>query len=1184
MKKSVLLITALFCFAMSQADVLLKESFNYEPGRLSQGTMQDDMFDGLVIDQDNWYASTQNSTNYINVVEANLTYAGYQTEAAGKAIAFAGNANKDVRAFNTVQATAGNSLYYSLLLNVKTLKGTTADFIFGLMPDKNNTASAYQFAQLKLVGNEGLTTYKLGISKSNEGRYRLYNQNLELNKTYLVVVRYDFVDGEKNDVVSMWINPTKTSEASVSLVCVQDSMNAAGTMQLGAMCKDDAAYLSLAYLHPTSNTPTDATIDEVRVATKWANLFEAGSSESDPEIGVPENVSFGMVYTGEKAEQKINITAENLSEDLAISNTNTELTLSTNAIAKSVAMSGTTLTLTLNPKVVGAQTDKITITSGELVKEVNVSWTTVPVTDCATLADLKKAAAEAAQAEKDTLLRFTGTATVTRDTLEVYFLQDNTGAIRVDGAKKLWPGSINVGDNLTGFRATNGGASLGIQPIEPMSVPKVLSSGNKVTPQVVTLSALQASPADYLLELVTIEGVSLDNSSGTFSAGDFAMTQGDKSATMKVEMGIGITGLAIPETANVTGFSFNQYGTIIVPRSAADIVNKSKKLLQNGGFEEFTTGSFMGVPTAEYTYWSFSGGGTGLSTEGTDVKEGANAFKTSSEFKIDGTLYQSVDVSNFNTGDEFELRIYYKVLTPQGDNSIALASYWASAKEGALIDDADKLKVTLENATDWKKVTVRTKKPEKATKFEFTLSIAAKVIVLLDDFGFEYVEPEAYFSVTPETVTSVQANINTEVPVATFTVRQKGLTQPVKLELGGKDAAMFALEKNQVTAAEETFKVTYKPTAVGHHTAALHVTDDESAEISLFNRMISLSGTAIDPTKTPVITINPTTLPAFKCAAQTEQTATVKVSSENCTDFVYAKIEQTKGHAFLIDGSMLPQNIETQTVVTFKPTEEGEYAATITWSTEGGESVSLNVIGTATAPTPGEVDYETEFVWNETNPLDMMDEGFDNAADFRNKTLKVAGWQNVVTKGSRAWWGYNTDTTVVAKATGYIYNVSKEYDYETWLVTPALNFKTSNPKHFGFSILGEIIFDGQQGGVEVYYVDATVDPVHMEHIEAVDALIPANNNELANQWVPVVADLTGQPLADVFHIAFRFFDKAGANGVTYQLDNVSWGKQLLATDRIEAPANTDIQLILQNGQILIRRADNIYTLDGRLVK
>ncbi len=611
-------------------------------------------------------------------------------------------------------------------------------------------------------------------------------------------------------------------------------------------------------------------------------------------------------------------------------------------------------------------------------------------------------------------------------------------------------------------------------------------------------------------------------------------------------------------------------------------IHAETNLLANGGFEDFKAGSFLGVPTTEYTSWSFSGGATGMATESTDVQEGTNAFRTSSEFKNNGNLYQSVDVTPYNTNDEFEIRIYYKTIDPKGDNAISLASYWASAKDGELTDDADKLKVPLPNSSDWAQIVIRTKKPEKATKFEFIIHITAKSIVLLDDLAFAYVAPTAYFSVTPETVKEVEATVNEEVLVATLTIRQNGLTQPINLGLGGADKEMFKIDKTSVTAAEETVTVTYAPTEAGHHSAMLSIYDDESAEISLFNRTIALSGIATDPNKKPTITISPTTLPAFSCAAKEEVQATIQVSSENCTDFVYASINNTEGYAFLIDGSMLSKNTTAQTVVTFKPLEAGDFAATITWTTEGGEPVSLNVTGTATAANPEETDFAKEFVWDASSPLDLLDEGFDNAPDFHNKTLKVSGWQNVVTKGNRAWWGYTTDTTLVAKATGYIYNASSESDLEMWLVTPPLNFNTPYPKQFGFEVLGEIIFEGQQGQIELYYIDATKTPVQMEHIAAVDALIPANDSELSRAWTPIVADLTGQPIADVFYIAFRFTDKAGSNGTTYQLDNVTWGKQLATgCEHVHADKQASSRLILQNGQIYILREGVIYGLDGR---
>ncbi len=45
-------------------------------------------------------------------------------------------------------------------------------------------------------------------------------RNYYLKTDYLVVIEYEFVDGEKNDTVRLYINPTKSNKQSVSQ-CVQ---------------------------------------------------------------------------------------------------------------------------------------------------------------------------------------------------------------------------------------------------------------------------------------------------------------------------------------------------------------------------------------------------------------------------------------------------------------------------------------------------------------------------------------------------------------------------------------------------------------------------------------------------------------------------------------------------------------------------------------------------------------------------------------------------------------------------------------------------------------------------------------------------------------------------------------------------------------------------------------------------
>ena len=96
--------------------------------------------------------------------------------------------------------------------------------------------------------------------------------------------------------------------------------------------------------------------------------------------------------------------------------------------------------------------------------------------------------------------------------------------------------------------------------------------------------------------------------------------------------------------------------------------------------------------------------------------------------------------------------------------------------------------------------------------------------------------------------------------------------------------------------------------------------------------------------------------------------------------------------------------MEAKTYITFSPRKAGTYSATIYWSSKNAQKQQLRITGVATESDPEVTDYATAFVWDMSNPLALLNEHFDNIE--HNKTLKLTGWQNVVTAGTRPWWGY----------------------------------------------------------------------------------------------------------------------------------------------------------------------------------
>ncbi|MCQ2310544.1 MAG: hypothetical protein MJZ64_02190 [Paludibacteraceae bacterium] len=1173
MKKIFTCVLAI-CFAVPMfSERIVTENFEYQLGGLKG--------------QGDWVAKGTQTSNPIQVVNSPLTYLGYMDKAIGYAAQIEDKSTSDedlYRPFPDSKKIDSGTAYMSALFKV-TKNIVTENPTYFLAMTKSSTG---EYCKLFVLKGSSESTYKIGITKSvtTATRVAYCSQELTVGTTYLCVLGYTWKDDTSDDVASLWINPTNfttqpTADATESYSTDASQLDG---FELQQRCTYNA-------------TCPVVTVDGIHVATAWADLFDGGGTTTALSVS-PETISGGYIFQGDNKTYTIRVTGQLLTEGVSISHTNKEVTLSTGTIAKAAAEEGVDITATLKANAVGEQKDTLVFTSGELVKKIPMAWNTIGVVNCASVKALKDSVN--GLEGYSIYVRLTGEAVVTRDTtisgVRELYVQDATGAAKLTDEYEMLAATNLEGAKIKDMLFINGEAGFGVQPFIAQGTPTVVSTGNKVEPQVVTLAELQANAADYLLELVQVQKVTFAKAGETFASGQWAISQDDKTANVKVEMSTGITGHAVPEKANVTGFSLNTSGSVIVPRDMNDIVDANPVLLVDGGFENFETkpqGPFGTITT--YKDWTISGV-SGISTEATDIKEGKNAFRTTSDLSMNTNMYQSVDMTSFAEGETFQLTLWYKVLNSKGDD-LTLNCYWSEYSgitdpSQSIDHDTDKLQTVLPKGEGWTKYSIQTTKPAKGNRFEFNLKLLKKAEVLLDSFCLEPVEStEPWFAVVPEKESyDVSAAINTEKTVATLTIKQKNLTQPVLLEISGTGKDQFAINKTQATAAEETVVVTYKPTKVGKCSAVLNIIDDECQATTLLNKAIGLYGSCYDPSKPVQLTLVEPEKKTFSCKAEEKDSTTFKVSSENAVDWVHVVIESTQqvqaDGGFSLDGSFFSKNEEHTIKLFFKPMFEGDYAATVKAYTEGfTDTLKFNVTGHADkgGDKPIVVDYDTVFTWNMENPYKLLDEGFDMGTDLRNKTLKVTDWHNVVTKGSRAWQGFDSDTTKVAKASSYKMGYTIPEDMEAWLVTPALDYLNAETKVFTFKVMSDILFEGQEHKLEVYYIDAT-DPKNplFQHLSDVDPLIPANDGELEYTWYPIQVGLANQPIADVFFMAFKFTGKAYNNGGNYFLDDVTWGKEEIITDDAQHKANEliPVKMLIRN-QFIIFKNGIRYNLFGQ---
>ncbi len=545
---------------VAKAELIFHESFDKAEGQLSVGRSANCNDSTKWWTLSGWYADSEPS-NPIQVVEGSLSYAGYVTTATGnKAKLKTVSGTKDVRRFKDV--TTG-SIYIAAIINVESAT-TSSDYFFGVCDGSSN-----YYGKVYAMSVEG--GYKLAIAKNTETKTDLTYTSTTLNyKTnYLIVEEYVIRDGVKNDSVNLWINPTK-SKTVPTLICDMSKANA----------KADPSKIAGVYLIQTTNAPTVA-IDEIKVATAWDDLFESGSTpepSTTPTIkSSTAKLEFGELYVDGIQTLKFTVTGTDLTGDIALASNNEEVVLDKATIAKTDAEAdgGVEVTATLTAATAGAQTATITLSSeGATNVTIAVSWTATAVTKVATIAALKAGATT-----PKALFLYTGEAVITYYEVTgtyntpTFYVEDATGAVCIyDYAKN----TCKVGDKIKNFKvvASSEETYRGL-PFSFVSTVTVVSSSNEWTPQVVTLKQLQDNAADYLMELVKVENVTLDRTESNYEAGNNAISQDGTGAVINLTSDNTLVGTAKPATADIVGISYFTSGYNIRVRTANDIVAKT---------------------------------------------------------------------------------------------------------------------------------------------------------------------------------------------------------------------------------------------------------------------------------------------------------------------------------------------------------------------------------------------------------------------------------------------------------------------------------------------------------------------------------------------------------------------------------------------------------------------------------
>lgn len=509
----------------ANGETYLAESFDYAEGNL--------------YGNGKWVKYGKKTTAPIQVANSPLTFAGYQDNAAGNAVRLTKESGEYCQVLFRDKGTdaAKGTVYYSALVNVSELPSGSRTAAFMALTGANSL-DATKFGDAE-AGSEGAGLFaqasgegfKLGVSRNvaNLGNVKTSvawaDEECALGTTYLVVVKYEIVDGADNDRISLWINPAKgDAEPTASVVADEESAESLADVR-GIELRQGSSSVA--------KTPV-VVIDEVRVASTWDEIFTPAKADAveTPEITITDmSADFGKVYKGLTYTKTINVKGKNLKGDISLSSpVSGEVAVSAATVAKADAESenGCDVVLTLTVDNTAMTSDKIVYAAdGAQSRTQIVEWRPIETIAVNSFKELF----DEDNISMTTLYVYKGEATVTAidSNFYTFYAQDSQSAAEVRSASGCGYEEVDLtkvkqGDNITDIVGNVIFSDDGGIDFVPVAADawRVVSEGNVVEPKVLTFEQIHAAEAcDVIFQLVTVKDVKFDEKYGSYPDPDY---------------------------------------------------------------------------------------------------------------------------------------------------------------------------------------------------------------------------------------------------------------------------------------------------------------------------------------------------------------------------------------------------------------------------------------------------------------------------------------------------------------------------------------------------------------------------------------------------------------------------------------------------------------------------------------
>ena len=352
-------LVALLAVNAIRAELLLNEPF----GMVQETLATNENVQGGEIAETGWTNVNYSGEIYINGA-TDLTWPDYQsaTDYTGSA-EYKATFGRRV-ATPLAKPVSSGSVFMAAVIRLSSIDGSSArDYLWALCNGTSSLSSSTANQFLRLYVQQEDNGFRLGIGKLNEKAADVPYSSVLSFGTYLVVAEYEFVSGDNNDIVRLYINPSKGAKPEADLSATADA-------------QPDAASFGSAMLYSASTVKAALLLDDLRVSTDWESLWGDGDGPQpeEPVITADKKVELGdngQTVSDKTYTKTLTVVGEHLKGDITISHVNEAVTLSTTTLGKD----GGSYTVTLDkPKKAGDNSDTIRFVCGNAEAQTILVW------------------------------------------------------------------------------------------------------------------------------------------------------------------------------------------------------------------------------------------------------------------------------------------------------------------------------------------------------------------------------------------------------------------------------------------------------------------------------------------------------------------------------------------------------------------------------------------------------------------------------------------------------------------------------------------------------------------------------------------------------------------------------------------------------------------------------------------